>query len=99
VDMRWLAPLPEEAILRAVRPCSHVLIVDECRTTGSLSETLYAMLYENLSSSMPKIKRIAAEDSFIPLGRAATITLPSKSQIVHAALELLGMQNAIKKIV
>ncbi len=90
VDLRWLAPLPQAAILEAVRPCAHVLIVDECRTTGSLSETLYALLCEHLSASLPKIKRIAAEDSFIPLGRAATITLPSKAQIVQAALELLG---------
>ena len=32
--------------------------------------------------------RITAEDSFIPLGRAATLTLPSRDLIVAAALEL-----------
>ena len=34
-------------------------------------------------------RRIAAEDSFIPLGRAATLTLPSRDGIVEAALELV----------
>jgi 2-oxoisovalerate dehydrogenase E1 component len=33
--------------------------------------------------------RIAAEDSFIPLGRAATLTLPSRDSIVAAALEMV----------
>ena len=32
-------------------------------------------------------RRIAADDSFIPLGRAATLTLPSRDSIVAAALE------------
>jgi 2-oxoisovalerate dehydrogenase E1 component len=34
-----------------------------------------------------RVKRIAAHDSFIPIGRAATITLPSRDSIVAAALE------------
>ena len=33
------------------------------------------------------VRRITAEDSFIPLGRAATLTLPSRDSIVAAALE------------
>jgi hypothetical protein len=33
--------------------------------------------------------RLAADDSFIPLGRAATLTLPSRDSIVAAAKELL----------
>ncbi len=89
IDIRWLSPLPEAEILRAVSPCAHVLIVDECRISGSVSEALYTMLHERLPSP-PKIARIAAEDSFIPLGKAATITLPSKASIMAAALALMG---------
>lgn len=96
VDMRWLSPLPEAAIIEAIKPCSHVLIVDECRITGSLSETLFTRLHEKLPNP-PKIKRIAAEDCFIPLGRAATITLPSKASIIEAALDLLSGNTAQKK--
>lgn len=89
VDLRWLAPLNKEAILAAVASCSHVLVVDECRITGSQSEALMAMLAENVSDGTA-ISRIAAEDSFIPLGRAATVTLPSLDSIIQAALSLIG---------
>jgi 2-oxoisovalerate dehydrogenase E1 component len=37
-----------------------------------------------------KLARIAAEDSFIPLGKAATVTLPSRDSIYAAAKELLA---------
>jgi len=89
VDMRWLAPLPEAGILAAVAACGHVLVVDECRTTGSQSEALMALLAEK-AVHRPKAVRIAAFDSFIPLGRAATSTLPSRDGIVAAALDLVG---------
>ena len=86
IDLRWLAPLAEKALLAATAPCGKVLIVDECRVTGSQSEALMA-LYATRAPGQ-KVGRIAAQDSFIPLGRAATLTLPSRDAIVAAALEL-----------
>lgn len=86
IDMRWLAPLPEDAILAACAPCDRVLIVDECRVTGSQSEALMALFAERAPGR--RVARIAADDSFIPLARAATHTLPSRDSIVAAALEL-----------
>jgi 2-oxoisovalerate dehydrogenase E1 component len=88
IDLRWLSPLPAEKIIEAVRPCANLLIVDECRTTGSLSETLMALVTEKLQPP-PKTKRLAAEDSFIPLGRVATVTMPSRDRIIEEALELV----------
>jgi 2-oxoisovalerate dehydrogenase E1 component len=85
IDLRWLAPLNEEGLLNAVAGCERILIVDECRKTGSQSEALMALFAER-SPGIP-VRRIAAEDSFIPLGRAATLTLPSRDSIVAAALE------------
>ncbi len=86
VDMRWLAPLPMEAILAAVTPCENILIVDECRRSGSLSEALLAQLIEaNISSP---IERITGYDSFIPLGSAAYQVLPSADDIVRAAVRM-----------
>jgi 2-oxoisovalerate dehydrogenase E1 component len=87
IDLRWLAPLDEQALLDAVAGCGGVLIVDECRRTGSQSEALMALFAER-AADMP-CRRIAAEDSFIPLGRAATLTLPSRDSIVAAALEMV----------
>ncbi|MEZ0262197.1 MAG: thiamine pyrophosphate-dependent enzyme [Alphaproteobacteria bacterium] len=96
VDLRWLAPLSEEKILEAVAPCKNLLIVDECRTTGSLSETLMSMVTEKLQPP-PNTRRLAAEDSFIPLGRVATVTMPSKDQIIEAAVELVKAQSKARK--
>ena len=88
IDLRWLAPLNEEAILAAIAPCSRVLVVDECRKTGSQSEALMTMIVEK-SAHAPVLKRVAADDCFIPLGKAAMSTLPSRDGIVAAALDLL----------
>jgi 2-oxoisovalerate dehydrogenase E1 component len=92
VDLRWLAPLSEDAILEAVEPCANVLIVDECRRTGSQSEALLALLVERHQNDA-KLRRIAADDSFIPLARAATITLPSCDGIVAAAMGMTGQDQ------
>ncbi|GHE91982.1 thiamine pyrophosphate-dependent enzyme [Thalassotalea profundi] len=81
VDLRWLAPLDEKGILAQVALCDQVLIVDECRQTGSISEALMALLVEAQLASKP-IERICAQDSFIPLGSAAYEVLPSCQEIV-----------------
>jgi 2-oxoisovalerate dehydrogenase E1 component len=85
IDMRWLSPMPTDGILAALNGAQKVLIVDECRTTGSQSEGLMAMLSEN--SALPK-SRIAAEDSFIATGPAYAATMPSVESIVGAAISL-----------
>ncbi|MEW2912161.1 thiamine pyrophosphate-dependent enzyme [Leisingera sp. JC11] len=87
VDLRWLAPLPEAALLEAVEGCKNVLIVDECRVTGSQSEGLMALFAEQ--SNIPAA-RIAASDCFIATGPAYGATLPSKDSIIEAALKLAG---------
>lgn len=86
IDLRWIAPLASEAILKATEPCRHVLIVDECRVTGSQSEALMTLFGER--STVPAA-RIAAEDCFIATGPAYAATLPSRDGIVDAALKLV----------
>ncbi len=88
VDLRWLNPLNEKAIVEAVRPCRHVVMVEECRRTGSLSEALYGVLARHGVAA--PLGRVAAEDSFIPLGTAAYHVLPSVEDIVTEALRLTG---------
>lgn len=91
IDLRWLAPLDEAALLEAVEGCGKILIADECRRTGSQSEALMALFAERSPDAL--CRRLTAEDSFIPLGRAATVTLPSRDSIVAAALDLAGARN------
>ena len=96
VDLRWLAPLPEAALLEATADCDAVLIVDECRRTGSQSEALMTLFAE--ARPELRVARETAEDSFIPLGRAATATLPSRESIAEAAVALLGRSGKRRKL-
>ena len=91
VDLRWLAPMPQEAILNAVKGCKHVLVVDECRRTGSQSEGICAFLAE---AGVPSFARLTAEDSFIATGPAYGATLPSRDGIVQAVRNLID--NCLK---
>jgi 2-oxoisovalerate dehydrogenase E1 component len=86
IDLRWLAPLNGDAVIEATSGCAAVLIVDECRVTGSQSEALVTLFTER-APHLP-VRRVVAQDSFIPLGRAATVTLPSRDEIVAAVLEM-----------
>ena len=88
IDLRWLGPVDADKLVAAVGEAKRVLIVDECRITGSQSEALMALFTERTPEK--KLARIAAEDSFIPLGKAATVTLPSRDSIYAAAKELLA---------
>lgn len=87
VDLRWLAPLDEAGIIEQVKKCDKVLIVDECRQTGSISEALVTLIHEKLEQT-PEMKRITASDSFIPLGAAAYEVLPSVERIIASAKEM-----------
>ena len=88
IDLHWLSPLPIEAILREVSGAKRVLIVDEGRRSGSISEGLMTLLVEHASSRL-KVKRITGEDCFIPLGNAWQYLLPSREKIVAAVRALL----------
>lgn len=89
IDIRWLAPQPTEAILAATKGCKHVLIVDECRATGSQSEALMTLFAER---SPVTIARHVAGDCFIATGPAYAVSLPSKDSIISAALALVGVK-------
>jgi len=89
IDLRWLAPLPADALLEALEGAEKVLVVDECRATGGQSEALMALLYERVE--IPHA-RIAAEDSFIPTGPAYASTMPSRASIASAAKNLWKSQ-------
>ncbi len=86
IDLRWLAPLPEEAMMVAIgdRP---VLVVDECRRTGGQAEALISILAER---GVAKFDRLTAEDSFIATGPAYGATLPSRAGVVAAVHKMLA---------
>lgn len=89
IDLRWLAPLDEKTLSETLSQYANVLIVDECRRTGSLSEGLITLMLENCNP-LPKVKRICSLDTFIPLADAANLVLVQTQDIVEASLNLMG---------
>ena len=88
VDLRWIAPLPEASLHAALKGAKRVLIVDECRKSGNVSEAICTLL-----DGYPCVGRITADDSFIATGPAYAATLPSADSIASAALRLCRSEN------
>jgi 2-oxoisovalerate dehydrogenase E1 component len=86
VDLRWLAPLPVDDMMREASATGRVLIVDETRATGGVGEGVLAELLDHGYTGA--VKRVASEDSFIPLGDAALQVLLSEETIEAAAIKL-----------
>ncbi|WP_433500653.1 thiamine pyrophosphate-dependent enzyme [Sphaerimonospora sp. CA-214678] len=87
LDLRWLAPLPAADLLRAADLTGRVLIADETRRTGGVSESVMAALLDGGFTG--PIARVTSRDSFVPLGPAAQTVLMSEADIERAARELL----------
>ncbi len=83
VDLRWLAPLPVDDMVRECRATGRVLVVDETRHSGGVGEGIVATLLERGFTGT--IARVAAADSYVPLGPAANLVLVSEDDIVSAA--------------
>lgn len=89
IDLRWLTAIDHDRLVASVADCRQILVVDECRRSGSVSEEVITALVERGVVSN-RLHRLTAEDSFIALGRAATLTLPSLAGIVEKARRLVG---------
>ncbi len=89
IDLRWLSPLPIDEVIDAIGARRNVLIVDECRKTGGPAEEIIAQFADHGLNY--NLKRVAGEDTFIPLGPAADTVLVSEDDITSAALNLLGV--------
>jgi 2-oxoisovalerate dehydrogenase E1 component len=83
VDVRWIAPLPVNDILREARATGDVLVVDETRRTGGVSEGIVTALVD--AGFDGRIRRVASKDSFVPLGDAANLVLLSEAESAAAA--------------
>jgi len=88
VDLRWLAPFPIEDIANEVAATGRVLVVDETRRTGGVSEGLLAALVD-IGFDGP-MARVTSKDSFVPLGDAASLVLLSEDEIEAAAARLVS---------
>ena len=86
LDLRWLAPLPFEAVREEAAQCRGVLVVDECRASGGgVAEALISDLAEH--GYARGLRSVRAADSYVPLGSATAAVLVQEAQIVAAARE------------
>jgi 2-oxoisovalerate dehydrogenase E1 component len=88
LDLQWLAPLPREEILRAAGAFDRVVVVDETRDSGGVSESVVASLVDGGYTG--RIRRVTSADSFIPLGPAADHVLLAEADIVEAVRSIVG---------
>jgi 2-oxoisovalerate dehydrogenase E1 component len=88
LDLRWLAPLAVEDILREADVTGRVLVVDETRRSGGVSEAVVTALVDGRFGGA--VARVTSEDSFIPLGDAARQVLLSEETIEDAARALVS---------
>ena len=88
VDLRWLAPLPVDEILREASATGRTLVVDETRRTGGVGEGVVAELLD--AGYTGRLARVSSKDSFVPLGDAARLVLLSEDEIEAAARRLVG---------
>ncbi|HEV2212900.1 MAG TPA: thiamine pyrophosphate-dependent enzyme [Gammaproteobacteria bacterium] len=89
LDLRWLKPLNAELIAKHAREIGRVLVVDEGRQTGGISEEIFTVLDEHAGPNITKM-RVAGKDSYIPLASAANLVLVSEDEIYSPARKLLG---------
>jgi 2-oxoisovalerate dehydrogenase E1 component len=90
VDLRWLAPLPVDDIVREANATGRVLVADETRRSGGVGEGVLAALVD--AGFTGTMARVASQDTFIPLGSAANLVLLSEDDIETAAAELAGKE-------
>ena len=64
-----------------------MLVVDETRRTGGVSEGVLAELVDAGFDGL--LGRVTSKDSFVPLGDAARLVLVSEEEIEAAARELM----------
>jgi len=91
LDLRWLSPLDDGALARAVQQTGRVLVAHEANVTGGFGAEIAARIGETQFDALDApVRRLGAPDVRIPPtpGLQAAL-LPSVEGIAHAATELV----------
>lgn len=87
VDLRWLAPLPVDDVVREAELTGRLLIVDESRRTGGISESVVTSVLE--SGFAGRLARITPAEAAEHPELTAARLLPTEAEIVDTARALL----------
>jgi 2-oxoisovalerate dehydrogenase E1 component beta subunit len=92
LDLRTLVPLDKDALLTVARHCSRVLIVHEDSRTGSIGESLAAIIQEEAFESLDApVRIVGALDTPVPYSPPLEqYFLPSEADIERAARLLIA---------
>ncbi|MFI7586072.1 transketolase C-terminal domain-containing protein [Spongisporangium articulatum] len=88
VDLRWLSPLPVDDVVREADATGRLLIVDETRRTGGVSEALVTGVLE--AGFDGRLARVTARDTILPYGRAASLVTVSPDEVLATAQALVS---------
>ena len=88
LDLRWLCPLDEKAIVEAVRKSKgRVLVAHEANLTGGVGAEIAARIAESHPGSV--IRRLAAPDTRIPAAPVLQAALLPKADAIVSAAQAL----------
>jgi 2-oxoisovalerate dehydrogenase E1 component len=92
LDLRSLAPLDRDAILALARHCNRVLIVHEDTRTGSIGESIAAIIQEEAFEYLDApIRILGSLDTPVPYSPPLEeVFLPGAAEIEEAARKLLA---------
>ena len=90
IDLRWLAPLPHDALEGHAREVRRVLVVDECRRSSGVAEALVTELALRVPGTLVDI--VVGADSYVPLGAAANLVLVQEDEIAEGIRRLAARE-------
>jgi len=96
VDLRWLNPLNEAFIVEQALASACTLVVDEGRRTGGIGEAILAVLMERCGGTV-RAARLTGHDTYIPLGAAANLVLPTEETIIGSVLSLTAASPSVPR--
>ncbi len=89
LDLRWLKPLDEQAIVEHARACAAVVVFDEGRPDGGVGEGVITRLVEAGLGARP-MRHVTGAGCYIPLGDAANLVLASEADLLKACRDVLA---------
>ncbi|QOJ14432.1 MAG: MFS transporter [Planctomycetia bacterium] len=92
VDLRWVSPLNEALIEQQARATGRVLCVDEGRRSGGVAESVLSLIAERCGGTVA-VARLTGHDTYIPLGPAANLVLPTEQDVVRDAVALCAARE------
>jgi len=96
LDLRWLSPLDEEALLKAVKNAGHrAVVAHEANVTGGFGAEIVARIHEAFAGIPLQMARVGAPNVRIPASPVLMRALiPNAAQIASAVRRVAGKAAA-----